>query len=221
MAEQPLKNQCIHTRFEQMGGETVPQTMDSASLGQSHMFHRRGKGPLHGVLGDMAIGIDFAGKQPVLRSVEAPVGSQLHQKPRRKQRIPILLAFALDDMNLVPLTEQITNPQLTDLADAQAGGIRGHEYGSVFAIEIRASQESLQLLHTVDPGAQDGLFHSRQGVFNGSGWAMEHLPVEKTQSADCDDDGTDGQLSDPQEMQKVFLNLVIRDLIGRTVVEPG
>src|SRR6267378_7607213 len=124
-------------------------------------------------------------------------------------------------MDLVPLTEQIGNPQLTDLADARAGGIRGQEQGAVFAIEIRAPEESLQLLHTVQLGAQDGFLHSRQGLLDGFSWAVEYLPKEKTQRTDCDDDGTDGQLLDPQQVQEVGLDLVVHDLIGRTVIEPG
>src|ERR1035441_6309763 len=72
MTEQPLKGQQVDTGFQQMGCKRVTQRMYSASIGQSHTFHRLGEGPLHGVLGDMTIGINFAGKQPVLRTVEPP-----------------------------------------------------------------------------------------------------------------------------------------------------
>jgi hypothetical protein len=124
-------------------------------------------------------------------------------------------------MDLVPVAEQISNAQLTDLADAESRGICGHEQGAVFAIEARAPKESLQLLHAVDPGAQDRFFHSRQGLFNRFRWAMEHYPEKKAQRTDGHDEGTDGQLLDPQQMQEVGLDLVVPDLIGGTVIELG
>ena len=49
---------------------------DARGLGQSHAFHRLGKGPLHGVLGDMTVGIYFAGKQPVLGLPPAPIDAE-------------------------------------------------------------------------------------------------------------------------------------------------
>ncbi len=127
----------------------------------------------------------------------------------------------MNDPDLVSIAEQVGNPQLRDLADAQAGGIRGYQQGAVFAIEIRTPKELLQLLHAVHLGAQDGFLHSRQGLLDGFSWAVEYLPKEKPQSTDCNDDGTEGQLLDPQQVQEVGLDLVVHDLIGRAVIEPG
>jgi hypothetical protein len=41
------------------------------------------------------------------------------------------------------------------------------------------------------------------------------------QTTDCDDDGTGGQHLDPQQLQEVGFDLVVHDLIGRTMIEPG
>ncbi|MGA3213095.1 MAG: hypothetical protein ABSD20_17465 [Terriglobales bacterium] len=50
---------------------------------------------------------------------------------------------------------------------------------------------------------------------------MEHYPEKKAQRTDGHDEGTDGQLLDPQQMQEVGLDLVVPDLIGGTVIELG
>jgi len=91
----------------------------------------------------------------------------------------------------------------------------------VFAIEIRTPKELFQLLNAVRLGAHDGFLHSRQGLLDGFSWPVEYLPKEKTQGTDCNDDGTDGRLLDPQQVQEVGLDLVVHDLIGRAMIEPG
>jgi type I restriction-modification system DNA methylase subunit len=59
------------------------------------------------------------------------------------------------------------------------------------------------------------------GLLDGFGWAVEYLAKEQMQSTNCDDDGTDGQHFDPQQVQEVGLDLIIHDLTGRTMIEPG
>ena len=104
-------------------------------------------------------------------------------------------------LDLVPITEQVGQPQLTDLAHPQAGGIRGHEQSTVLAIEFWPLQEPLQLLHAVNLGAEDGLLHARQRFLDGLRGAMQHVPEKEAQGTDSHDEGTDGQLPDPQQMQ--------------------
>ena len=50
---------------------------------------------------------------------------------------------------------------------------------------------------------------------------MEHGAEEETQAADGDDEGTASQFLDPQQMQEIALDLIVADLVGSAVVEPG
>jgi len=47
------------------------------------------------------------------------------------------------------------------------------------------------------------------------------LTEEEAKGAHRHDDGTDGQFLDPQQMQKIGVDLVVSDLVRRTVVELG
>ena len=91
----------------------------------------------------------------------------------------------------------------------------------MLGIELWTPEKPFQLLHTVDAGAQDRLLHSGQGLLDGFGGSVKDFPEEETQGAHRDDQGTNGQLLDTQQVQEVVLDLVIGDLVGRTVVELG
>jgi hypothetical protein len=129
-------------------GKTVPQTMRSAAIGQAGALDGHREGAFHGLTGDRTIGEQGAGKQPISGPVKAPIGAQLLQQTRRKQRMPVLFAFALNDTNLVPITEEVSEAELTGLADPQSGRIHRHEQGAMFAIELRTAQQLLQFLDT-------------------------------------------------------------------------
>ena len=119
------------------------------------------------------------------------------------------------------ITQQVGNPQLADLADAQTGGVGGREQGAVFAIEIRPAKESLQLLDAVDLGPEDRLLHARQGLLDGGGRTVQHFAEEEPQTTDRDNEGAHRQMPFPQQMQEVGLDFFVADLVGRTMVELG
>jgi hypothetical protein len=50
---------------------------------------------------------------------------------------------------------------------------------------------------------------------------VQDLAKEESQTADCDDERTDGQLLLSQQMQQVILELLVFDLIGRAAIKPG
>ena len=88
-------------------------------------------------------------------------------------------------------------------------------------LSLDCFKERLQFWNAVNLGTLHRFFHPRQCLFDGRRWALQDLPEKKPQTADGYDEGTDRHLLLPQEKQKVVLDFVIRELIGRPMVEPG
>jgi hypothetical protein len=57
----------------------------------------------------------------------------------------------------------------------------------VLALKIQTAEVLHQLLHAVDLGAKRRLLHVRQGLLDGGGVTLKHVPVEDPQPADGDD----------------------------------
>src|SRR6266567_877383 len=103
--------------------------------------------------------------------------------PLHNYHLCIIVSFSLNDPDLVTIAEQIGNLQVTNLADTQASGIGRHEQSAMFGIEIWTPKELHQLLHTIDPGAQDRFLHARDGLLDGFGRPMQDLTEEETKGA--------------------------------------
>src|ERR1017187_303283 len=87
---------------------------------------------------------DFASLPPIPALSQMQTQSRFttitESPPLHNCHLCIILAFALNHADLMPVTQQIGEAELTDLAEAQSRRVRRHEQGPVPAIEIgRAS----------------------------------------------------------------------------------
>ena len=79
-----------------------------------------GDGECYRVPGDVAVGIDSAGKQPVARPIALVVAAQVMQQDRRQGHQTMLAAFALHDMQQHPLAVGVCDPQRDRLGNRAA-----------------------------------------------------------------------------------------------------
>ena len=82
----------------------------------------------HGPVGGLAR------EQPVCGPLAAPIGAQLRQKPGRERHVAILAALALFDTQSHASGIDVGNPETTEFAGSQPGGIGRHEQGSVLGV---------------------------------------------------------------------------------------
>ncbi len=94
MAQQGLHRQQVDPRFQQMSGEAVPQRVRMHGLAQPGAAGGASADPLHRAIGQGACRLG-ARKQPGRRSILTPVIAPHLQQPRRHRHQPLLLSFAV------------------------------------------------------------------------------------------------------------------------------
>ena len=103
------------------------------------------------------------GKRKPLRPGRFPIGAKDCQQPRREHDVTVLAALALADADDHALAVDVVDVQLGDLGDPQAGGISGHEDGTVLDISDGRKEPS-HLVRTEDDGKGTRLLDRRDGI---------------------------------------------------------
>ena len=205
MSEQRLDGAQIGAGFEQMGGETVAQGMRGYGLAGDDVAHR-GDGVCHRVPGDVAVGIDPAGKQPRAGPIALVVAAQVVQQDRRQRHQTILAALALHDVQQHPLAVDVCDSQGDRLGNAQPGRIQGHRDDAVLGVGDRF-EYGAHLVLAQHQGQLLGLLGERDGLDVPA--LAERLEVQEAEGADRLIEAAPSQLSGVHQMQ----------LIGPYIVE--
>ena len=134
MAEKHLDCPEVRAGLEQMGRETMPQSVHRHVLAQAGVLRCPDADFVHGFSGDGLVW-DVPGEEPVGRPTDFPVFTEQHEQPRREHYITIPPPFGLSDADDHSLAIEIIDPKADDLGEPQAGGISGHEDGAVLDVD--------------------------------------------------------------------------------------
>lgn len=166
--------------------------------------------PVNRVLADRPAGIARA-KQPLRRPVDAPVAAQFSKQRRREQRIAVLRALALLDAQRHAPGVHIAQFEMTDLRQAQAGAVRGHEDRAVLQVDgllderchFLAREDLRQLLRL-----------TRLRNLELRLWTLKRHAVEEPNALRRDVAARPGELALANQVQQVVLNLLLTDALG-------
>ena len=122
------------------------------------------------------------------------------------------------DEHAAGITLDIGDLEPDDLADAQAGGIRRHQQGTMFGI-VGGGKEVLKLFDTEDAGQVLVARSGRQIELHGG--PAQGVDIEKPDGRRHDVARTPGELALGQEIVEIASNLLRGELIGGSLVVGG
>src|SRR5689334_3702337 len=218
MAEQQLDGAQVRAGFEQMGGETVSQSVRMQRLVDSGALSGLPTGmPDHLVANRIIGGVPAAArKQPDGGFAnQAPImGAEFIAQMRAEDDVAIPAALAVLDVHHHACGVDIGEFEGGTLSAAHARGIEGHQNGAVEG-DRRSVDQAGNLFRAPDNRKVNSLF--RIGHIVSVPGALQDLAVEESERADSLIDGVIRELSVAKQMSGVLADLIRSELIGRTV----
>ena len=162
----------IDALLQEMGGEAMPQCMNSDILVEARGASGAPAGALHGTRRDGTIKIT-AGKEPVGRASLPPITPQDDEQLLRQHHEAIFAALALPYVDDHAGAIDVVDRQCHGLRDTQAGGVDGDEDCSHPRIGDNL-QQALDLLARK---------HCRQGILRAGEWdVFGHIQLAERRS---------------------------------------
>ena len=135
MPHQPLDGVDVHSGFQQVGGEGMPQAVDAAVLADAGAALGRVEDLLRRGDADGLVELAGGAKQPRLGPLRRPVATQLAQQARGQQRVAILGTLALLHPDGHARRVDVAHLQMAQLRDPQPRPVGGHQHGAVLGID--------------------------------------------------------------------------------------
>ncbi len=151
----------VHPLFQQMGSITVAQAMQADIFGDRSFFECFAHHPAQTFNAIAAIGF-FAIEKKDKRFFETDVFFQTYGHAISQRDNPVLLVFALTDVDGFALEVDVGDFQVNDLLGAQTGRIDQRQHNPVFE-QLRSSEQRFKFA-AVEDDRQAGVFFERRQV---------------------------------------------------------
>ena len=203
MAQGVHRRVFMHTRYRPGGAEGLLDGADG---------HRAGAGrPVEAAAPD-------GGKEPLRVAVGLPATLQQGQDGRGQRDVAVLDAFGGVDVDHAAHAVNIGQLQAASFAQAQAAGVDEGQAGAVAQLgdlvqdgaDFLAGQDHGQLVPALRAR------HAGEGEVAPQGGLVEELDA-----AEGDGDGGPGELAHTREVDEVRADLLVGELVWRSVVEAG
>ena len=221
MAHEDLDGAQVDAGFQQMSGEGVPERMDASDFADTRFGFGRVEDLGNRETADRpheAFSREATGKEPVDGVIPPPIIPQVVEHQPRKERIPVLVPFALLDTDHHPAGINVADAKMNELADAQAGAIGHFEEDAVLEIAGRR-KEAGDLLSAEDFRQTLFRFPGRKGQMNG--WTSHGDAIEELQARDIGVARAPGEFAFVEHVVDVVLDLPISKSIGGPHIPSG
>src|SRR5712691_2453292 len=218
MAHQRLNGAQVKAGFEQVRGKAVAQRVDAVTAGDPSLAFGLVVDLLRPTDSQLALRISSAGEQPGGGPVEFPVQTEFFEQSGRKQGVTILGAFCLLDADHLATAIDVCGLQIDDLADAQTGGVSGHQQDPVLG-RPSTRKEPLEFLTAEQDWERLWFLARRQRQTNLL--PTDDLKIEKAKSGDDNIAGAPGECPLDCQMEEIGFDLFKVELVRRSVVIVG
>src|SRR5579864_3666449 len=217
MAEHHLDASQVGAGFEKVGGKAVAKRVGRHSL----LYASSNGGFVHSLPDNLfsdrfvcARVIHRAGEQVGLGPHPAVVRAQRAKQLLTQGNFPIDAALALYHAQHHALAVNVGDLETAQLSAPQAGRVEGHQYGAVVEVARRADQQG-DFIRAEDHRQPQALFWIRQILLHVS--PLQHLDVEKAESANVQNNGVDGQFPGSEQVRVVTSKVIGTDLVDRRI----